>query len=332
MTKPILPEALKVYRKGKHWTQKKLADATLNPNKASEPTIKRIEGYKNGAYPARDSVATGLSKALGVTIDDLAKAPAQDDVGDEVLRKRGYRAVRAMVDAETALAFGIVEDLYGISIHSQIEMAPLFAALLAEGSLAWRRKRIDKIEDATSALWRLGEGHFSFAKAAASRAENDALGERTAIDKRDLFGKQLPDVVYDVGYDPYENNPFADYLEAFAKEADTKTVTFEKRFSWKTPEGLPYYRIGAGLIEHLTGSDPDAEYALLRGHVRLKDIPKQLLGDDKKDERVAWMIARIPSEELAAREAKIAADQARLQELLDTIPSKPDADEGGNDV
>jgi hypothetical protein len=33
--------------------------------------------------------------------------------------------------------------------------------------------------------------------------------------------------------------------------------------------------------------DPDAEYALLRGHVRLKDIPGDLLGNDNEVERIA---------------------------------------------
>lgn len=69
-------------------------------------------------------------------------------------------------------------------------------------------------------------------------------------------------------------------------------------------ERSPEYRIGADIIERLTGDDPDAGYALLRGHVRLKDIPDELLGDGKKVERVAWMIERIPGEELVARKAE----------------------------
>ncbi len=42
---------------------------------------------------------------------------------------------------------------------------------------------------------------------------------------------------------------------------------------------MPGYRIGAELISDLTGDDPDAGYALLRGYVRLKDIPTDLRGD-----------------------------------------------------
>ncbi|PJN92957.1 hypothetical protein CNY89_25010 [Amaricoccus sp. HAR-UPW-R2A-40] len=52
---------------------------------------------------------------------------------------------------------------------------------------------------------------------------------------------------------------------------------FERGIGWKTSEGMPEYRIGADLIAQLTGGDPDAEYALLRGHVRLREIPVDLL-------------------------------------------------------
>ena len=133
--------------------------------------------------------------------------------------------------------------------------------------------------------------------------DDGAVDERESITKRDLFGIQASEQAFDCGYDRSANNPFADYLEKFASEAQAQTITFDKDFGWKTSEGLPKYRIGAEIIERLTGEDPDAEYALLRGHVRLKDIPDELLGDGREAERVAWMVKRIPGEELAARKA-----------------------------
>lgn len=314
MATPIHPEALKAYRTRKHWTQEQLADATRGAHKVSLPTIKRIESAKDKTYPANDRVAEALAKAFGISVEDLAKGPSEIGDREESLRKSGYRPLRTMIDAETALAFDMVQHLYGISARSQIEMAPLFAALLAEGSLAWRRKRVDSIEEAADRLMSLGGGHFSFAHAA-YRTQDGAADERASIEKRDLFGEHVGNDTFDLGFDPSQNNPFSDYLQEFASESEAKTVTFTNDFGWKTSEGLPEYRIGADTIERLTGGDADAEYALLRGHVRLKDIPEELLGDEKEAERKEWISARIPGEERAARKK----EQNELMALIGSI-------------
>lgn len=300
MTTAIHPDALRHSRDRKRWTQEQLAEATKGKNKVSLPTIKRIESTKDGTYPANDRVAEGLAKALGVTLDELSKPPTDEAEREASLRQFGYRPLRTMLDAETAMAFNMVQHIYGIPIHSQIVMAPLFATLLAEGSLAWRRERVAEIEDAAERLMDLGGGHFSFANAA-YRSLDGAAEERDSIGKRDLFGEHVGPDAFDLGFDPSQNNPFADFLDHFAKQVEAKTVSFDRGIGWKTSEGMPEYRIGADLTAQLTGGDPDAEYALLRGHVRLREIPADLLVDEKAAERIAWIVGRIPDEELAKR-------------------------------
>lgn len=302
MTTPIHPEALKAFRARKRWTQEQLADATKGQKKVSLPTVKRIEGTKDGTYSANDRVADALAKALGVGIEELSRTPSDEEDREASLRKSGYRPLRTMLDAETAFAFNMVQHIYGIPIRSQIEMAPLFAALLAEASLAWRRERVAEIEATADHLMDLGGGHFAFAHAA-YRSLDGAADERKSIEKRDLFGEHTGPDAFDLGYDPSQNNPFADFLEHLAKKTEAKTISFDKDFGWKTSEGLPAYRIGADIIEQLTGGDPDAEYALLRGHVRLKEIPKDLLAEKMEAKRVSWLIACIPEEERAEQEA-----------------------------
>jgi transcriptional regulator with XRE-family HTH domain len=311
MTTKIHPAALKHYRDKNRWTQEQLAEATKGKNRVSLPTIKRIESTKSAFYRAEGRTAEGLAKALGVTADALSKPPTNEAEREASLKKFGYRPLRAMLDAETALAFNMVQHIYGIPVHSQIVMAPLFAALMAEGSLAWRRERVVEIEEAAAKLMALGGGHFAFANSA-YRAEEGAYHERKCIQNRDLFGKDVADDVYDLGYDPSQNNPFADFIKHFATQVGAKTISFECDSGWKTSEGMPGYRIGAEFISDLTGDDPDAEYALLRGHVRLKDIPVHLLGDEHSGERIAWIISRIPSDELEKRKAEMA-------ELLDLV-------------
>lgn len=300
MTTAIHPNALKSFRDRKHWTQEQLAEATKGKNKVSLPTIKRIESTKDGTYQANDRVAEGLAKALGIAVDDLSKPPTDEAQREASLRQFGYRPLRTMLDAETAMAFKMVQHIYGIPIHSQIVMAPLFAALLAEGSLAWRRGRVADIEDAAKRLIDLGGGHFSFALSA-YRSIDGAAEERDSIGKRDLFGEHVGPDAFELGFEPSQNNPFADFLDHFAKQVEAKTVSFERGAGWKTSEGMPEYRIGADIIRELTGDDPDAEYALLMGHVKLKEIPTDMLGDEYEADRIAWIVSRIPDEELEKR-------------------------------
>lgn len=326
MTTAIHPAALKNYRDQKRWTQEQLAEATKGKNRVSLPTIKRIESTKGSAYPANDRVAEGLAKALGVSVDKLAKPLTDEAEREASLRQFGYRPLRTMLDAETALAFNMVQHIYGISIHSQVVMAPLFAALLAEGSLAWRRERVAEIEEAANRLMFLGGGHFSFANAA-YRSLDGAAQEQNSIRKRDLFGENVGSEAFDLGFDPSQNNPFADFLDHYATQVGARTVSFERGSGWKTTEGMPGYRIGAELISDLTGDDPDAEYALFRGHVRLKDIPSDLLGKEHAADRIAWMIGRIPEGELEKRRAERAEFLSILGDL-DTSGAAPAQVEG----
>lgn len=315
MATSIYANSLKMYRARKRWTQEQLAEATKGPNKVSLPTIKRIESTKDDTYLANDRIAEALARALGVKIEDLSQPPPKSEDQEASLRKAGYRQLRAMLDAETALAYNMVTHVYGIPIRSQVEMAPLFTALLAEASLKWRRERVVQIEEAAERLMDLGHGHFSFANAA-YRSLDGAIAERESIEKRDLFGEHIGEEAFEFGYDSSKNNPFADFLEHLASKIEAKTVSFHDRsYGWKTSEGLPNYQIGADIISRLTGDDFDAEYAILRGHVRLKDIPAELLNDEKRADRVAWMIARIPKDELEKRKSELAKVSAFFEEL-----------------
>ena len=314
----IESKALKAYRGRKNWSQQELADATAGTNKVGIATIKRIEGAESGKYSARHIVAAGLAKALGIAVEDLSKVPSGPDEDEKTLRKAGYRPLRTMIDAETALSFNMVAKIYGIPIRSQILMAPLFAALLAEGSFAWRRKRVAAIQEAAARLRELGGGNFSFVYADFDTV--DGLGcEIQSINDRDLFGVNASDTTFDCGYDRSENNPFADYLKSFSAESNAENITFEKDSGWADDEGLPKYKIGIDIITQLTGGDPDAEYAILHGYVRLKNIPQELLEDSNEDQRIAWMIEQIPEDVLAPIRSKRSELERLHMKIRDSI-------------
>ncbi len=299
----IKSDTLKALRKLRSMSQGDLSRATNGPECVSISTIKRIEGAK-GEYEANPRVAKKLAEVLKVQPVDLAKEP-QDLADQETkLREFGYRPLKAVVDGETALAFQVVELLYGIPIQSQILMAPLFSALLAEGSFAWRREQLAAIDEAADHLMSLGGGHLSFAFAAA-RAQDGSAEEEVSISIRDLFGNEVGQRAFDLGYDPSKNNPFAVYLRAFAAKSGAKEIAFDPDDvgDWKTFEGLPEYRIAPELIENLTGGDHWAEFALLRGYARIRDIPEELKSAEATSDRIKWLASRVPAEERARQEA-----------------------------
>lgn len=303
MRHPILPAALKALRKRRNLSQAKLeARSEEMHQKVSIATIKRIETWdKTGPYMANPTVAERLSKVLSVRVEDLAGDPGSDE---RERRPFGMRQLRATVHEDTLLAFRMVEHHYSIPIRAQIEMAPLCMALLAEGSLARRKKRLSEIVEKADELMSLGGGNFSFAHAV-YRTQDAAIDEEKSIQKRDVFGKEVAEDTYDLGYDPNSNNPFADYLRELAKAYDGAYITLDPApYEGELgPFGFPIYRICTELVDELTGDDPDAEYALACGHARVADIPTHLLGEDNTEERVEWIRSRIPDDELVDRKA-----------------------------
>ena len=317
MKQPIRPDTLRALRERRGLSQAKLeARSEEMRQKVGVATIKRIETWsKTEAYMASPTVAERLAKVLGVGVEDLANEPKADDVDrTKELRKVGMRQLRTAVHENTALGFRMVEHLYGIPIRTQIEMAPLCMALLAEGSLVWRKKRLAEIDEKAEQLMSLGGGNFSFAQAV-YRTQEAAHDEEESIRKRDVFGKHVADDTYSLGYNPNTNNPISDYLRELARDLGPADVTLDPEFFEIGPLGFPEYRVGAGLIHELTAGNADAEYALACGHVSITDIPEAMLGTENTERRTEWLTSQIPEDELSDRRAR----RAELLSLLGDV-------------
>lgn len=313
MKQPIRPATLKTLRERRGLSQANLAARSEEMHqKVGIATIKRIEAWDGtDTYMASPTVAERLSKVLGVAVEDLGNEPTADELDRKrELRKLGLRQLRAAVNENTSLAFRMVEHLYDIPIRAQIEMAPLCMALLAEGSLAWREKRLDEISQKADELMSLGGGNFSFAHAV-YRTQEAACDEEESIRKRDVFGRDVAPDTYDLGYDPNTNNPFADYLRELSLKLRQPGRVLVDHDSLE-PSGFPDFWIGHQLVKEITGSDPDAEYALACGHVRLSDTPDDLLGEEQTEKRIEWIVSHIPEDELADRKEA----RAKLDKLL----------------
>ena len=102
-------------------------------------------------------------------------------------------------------------------------MAPLFFVLLAEGSLARRRK---KLKEADGHLQQIESEHGLFG-AALTVADTATVEEGDSIAKADLFGKHLVEGEYIIGgapFDPSQDNPFASYLRKLTDDLDIPGV------------------------------------------------------------------------------------------------------------
>ena len=130
----------------------------------------------------------------------------------------GRIQIGAQIAPKARLAYDLIKRRYGVSPTEIINMAPLFFALLAEGSLAWRREQLKELREGIDRLkqidgfWR--EHYFPFA---VTVDDNDIEKEEASIAKADLFGEHLLGcVTYDL--DPSTDNPFASYLRQLKAE------------------------------------------------------------------------------------------------------------------
>lgn len=300
----IHPTTLKVLRESAGLAQKALADRS----KVAKATISRIERGKSGS--ANTATIERLARALDVTPEKLTEPP--EAIREADLRAFGYRTLKVTLKESTFEAFMMAQRRYGVHLFDQIEMAPLFFTLLAEGSLAWRRRKVEEVWEAATRLRAVANdaGHLAFVNAV-NRTEEGLQGEEQSIESFDLFGVDVNEHAFDFGFDPSETNPFTDYLRHLSKDIDTEILELE---GFATGfDVVPEYTVWRAELDRIeeerdriAGGDHLARYALKRGHADPRDIPQELQGEDMKDARIAWLIERIPKEERRREEALFA--------------------------
>lgn len=291
----IHPQTLKALREKNNLSQEALAEVSG----VSKRSISRLE--QKGRDPGksvRAHTVNELAKALKVQAQSLGEPPgARHDAGKELTR-HGYKTLRVFVDGDTAWAYSTVKRRYGVTPRDLVSMAPLFFVLLAEGSLLWRRERLTEIHAAIDSMRKAGEigGHLSFTNAV-YRIEDGAGAEEASVRAKDIFGEKLGQDAFDFNYDPRTSNPFAEYLRHLSKQIDDPDAVQLDPLGdelWNMQGHAPEYRIGAVELDRLTGGDVQAVYALTQGYVRIPDIPADLLGEQRLDDRVTWLRERIP--------------------------------------
>ncbi len=313
----IHPETLKRLRKALGWSQQELADKA----KIEKKTIGRLESANGGE--ARESTARLLATALKLGNPRiLAQGPETEAVRDEVSRihfDSGGSGPRVYLDSETALAYDLVEEHYGVDMHRLIEEAPALFALLAEASLAERRCRVGEAKAALEEFNRALPGHL--AESAWVYEE-----EEESIERRDLF-RHPGDLEWDdPRWEDYRDNgnPFANFLKGLAKNLEAGNGALDPADVGFDPDLICRGHLFPERRAHLTGGSPRAEWALSHGYARVGQIPRRLRGEDEEitRERAEWLEAQIADDEWAKCEEMMARAE-RLGKML-TGEMEPD--------
>ena len=273
-------ENIKLLRKDRGLTRAELA------RKAdfSERQLARIEAGE--AYISRQDQKERLAKALHVAIADLCGNT--DYVGRLRQTEPGANAavpIGTTVDTQTRLAYVLLGQRYGWSAGDIIKLAPVLFALLAEGSLERRRRRLTEIRKAYDEVDETLKSYLS-------RLPRQCSVEEASIERCDL---RAADVEEDgdatsVFRNHRGEDPFVAYLFEFATQ-----LLPDDEPAYLRGERRLLARICRSELERLAGDSERARWALEYGEVTLSDIPDHLLDStsEAKEKRIAWLESKL---------------------------------------
>ena len=287
-------EHLHRLRKKKGLTRRELAERS----DINKRTIQRLENEPQRCQKTREDTVNRLAKALGVKPGVLTgelPLPESDKAPDPERVQIG-----AQIAPKVRLAYDLIKRRYGVSATEIITMAPLFFALLAEGSLAWRREKLKEAYEAVEHLEQVELGGHGVFTGTLTVSDMAIAEEEGSIAKNDLFGEHLLQNTNMVGgqpFDPSTDNPFASYLrELEGKLAILGVADVDSggtRFG--SPLKFPDYNICRDELDRIANGSHYAKKALEIGYVRLSEIPEELMAENaSSEERAKWLEDRLP--------------------------------------
>ena len=290
-------------------------------SKVSVRTIQRLENPAERSNNPRGNTLNRLARALQVEPGVLTGDLPLPDSGNAPAPEPRRVQISAEIAPKARLAYDLVKRRYGVSTTEIINMAPLFFALLAEGSLARRRKVREEAGEAIRRLDQMSDevGHWILL-GATTVALNAYMLEEESIARADLFGEHLfsdaHDTFADEPFDPSAGNPFASYLGRLTADLDNRSVidVEDGSLRYGAPWGrFPDYQLCDADLDGVTNGSADARRALETGHVRLSEVPEELMGGDAGEERAAWLEERLPDLYKGLEEGQPIAEWTKFQ-------------------
>ena len=300
----IDPSRLRALRDSRNLSRDKLA----SQSGVSARQIARIEGQDTPTAhrpQTLDRLARALDAKPGVLTGEEPLPPSRP-LPDPV-RFSGY------MGSATRLDYDLVSRRYGVNTKQIIELAPLLFTMLAEGSLAWRREKLEQVEQALSDLRNLADEHSQLYFTRLQVDIDTGCGiEESSIDQADVLGDVVrgeenefswSDAVYDV-------TPFADYMCKLANDIGQPDIISFEDLDYSLPNfvyrdeiyGVEPFRLCGKDIDEITGGSKHARWALVCGDVRISDIPHELVSEEARDQRVEWLEGRLSDDVKTANE------------------------------
>ena len=286
-------DRLRTLRKAQGLSRARLAERS----RVSERTIQRWETGSGASRAVREHTLNQLAKVLRVEPDVLTGESPLPVSSDNPAPRPQSVQIGAQVAPKARLAYDLVRRRYGVTLTEVVNMAPLLFVLLAEGSLAWRRKMLEEADEAIGRLEGMqdqtGIGLFNIS---AGRATDASFHEQESIEKVDLFGTHLLESTTYWGvepFDPSETNPFAGYLRKLANDLGTPDVVDVGYVGYVFAQNFPRYDICSADLDRIANGDDAGRLALQNGDARLSEIPQELMADDAGEKRAAWLADRL---------------------------------------
>lgn len=317
---PIVPETLKTFREERRLSQQGLAEraSLIKGASVSKRTISRIESGEIAPEKVRNHTLKSLALVLDVDEDALCKAPTANADAQLKVQEAGYKRIVLWLGKDVRLNYRCVTHHYDVSAQDLIDAAPWMFTLLAEMSLADRKRRLKEADASFEAAMAQLPGHLGHGQLARGDFENVAFDEKNSLVCRDIFGQKVLEGADERGHgdvlDPNMSNPFFDFLQRTAKAIDSDAIDAE--LVEPSFGGMPCWPVFDLWLNQLTGDDAWARFAVENVRGVVDALPENLKGEEKTAERVQWLIDQIPADMKALEEERLAKWKAQSAAIV----------------
>jgi hypothetical protein len=274
----------------------------------------RVEASKKPLVRVRRRAAELIAKTLRMSVEDLGKPPTDEVDAGRTMQEAGYRRIAVWLGEDVRLNYRWVTHHYGVSVMDLINAAPWMFALLAEMSLADRRRQLEAANTAFEDAMRFLPKHLSHGAVARGDFDHAYGDENDSLADRDVFGRIVLET--DHGADPFDpsaTNPFFEFIRKIASDVGSAEVDFEDLEI--SHNGMPRWPVFQNWLHELTGGDRWARFAVENVKGVVDDMPSSLKGAENTAERVRWLVDKIPAEMRAEEEERCAKAAAKLEEM-----------------
>lgn len=277
-------------------------------------SVRTISRLRSGSYTGsvRPGTCDALAKVLGVEqgvlTGDLPMPAKEGASAIPVLPTQ--ITVRLSADVRNALT--LTAWRYKVPVTRIVELAALNFCLLAEASLAERRRQLGHLEAAQASAEALGEHfqHLPFEAVFNYDAQELIRSERKSINNRDVFAEHITVDGLSTwlgNYDPEAGNPFAAFLRKMA--VDVSEHSPEQRVEvLGVGRHSVNYEVCQDFAHQISNGDEWLTSNILDGSVALHEMPRAYLEPGAEQARMAWLKEKAPASlirELTAEELGI---------------------------